>query len=191
MFAALSLQKTCVYVSSSLSPFNHTFPSYVIWLTATCHPALPPADWMWRAQLSVVSPLSVVKDTLAVSLRYGVSGLTDPESCGQPVPENTSCVILGKTEGVARIRVGREKRRSERIVIGRDVRVSQWEKRRESRQGCYDDGILQVTNRLGRKRCGLRNVEKPFNGPLHVGVVSTIFLYLYSVPPLASTTVAT
>lgn len=62
---------------------------------------------MCTAQLSVESPLSCVKETLAVSLRVALSVLTEPESLGHPEPEKTMRVIVGEEGGAARAKSGR------------------------------------------------------------------------------------
>ena len=50
--------------------------------------------------------MSWLKVKVAVSLRYPVDALTDPELFGQPVPENLRDVIFGALSGAARMRAG-------------------------------------------------------------------------------------
>lgn len=117
MFPAFSLQKTCVNVSNSLFPLRFTFPSYVIWLTATCHPGEPPEEVTCTAQLSVSVPFNWLNDTPAESPRVPVSALTEPESLGHPVPEKTSLVMRGATGGAAKVRAGRTRKKSEDRIL--------------------------------------------------------------------------
>jgi hypothetical protein len=66
----------------------------------------------------VVVPFSALKETPKVSPRLALSALTEPESFGQPEPENTSWVMCGWEGGAARVRAGRavEKMSDDRIV---------------------------------------------------------------------------
>lgn len=72
---------------------------------------------MCTPQLSVDSPFSSVKETSTLSPRYAVLDLTEPESFGHPLPENTSDVIFGAEGGAAMMSVGSERRSKERIVM--------------------------------------------------------------------------
>ena len=118
--AAFSLQNTCVYVSSELPDFNCRSPVYVIWLSATCHPWLPPVDSTCSSQLSVESPESWLKEKDALSPRLPLVALTDPELFGQPVPENLRAVMRGEEGGAAAMSAGREKRMIDARIVGVD-----------------------------------------------------------------------
>jgi hypothetical protein len=73
---------------------------------------------MCTAQLSVSVPFNCENDTPAVSPRVMVSDLTEPESLGQPLPENTILVMRGDSGGAAKHSAGRARKKSdERIVI--------------------------------------------------------------------------
>jgi hypothetical protein len=73
---------------------------------------------MCTAQLSVSVPFNCENDTPAVSPRVTVSDLTEPESLGQPLPENTILVMRGESGGAAKHSAGRARKKSdERIVI--------------------------------------------------------------------------
>lgn len=51
-----------------------------------------------------------------VSLSMLLSGLTEPESLGQPLPEKTRRVIVGGVGGAARVRRGRARKRGVRMM---------------------------------------------------------------------------
>jgi hypothetical protein len=73
---------------------------------------------MCTAQLSVSVPFSSENDTPAVSPRVTVSDLTEPESFGQPLPENTILVMRGESGGAAKQSAGSARKKSdERIML--------------------------------------------------------------------------
>ena len=72
---------------------------------------------MCTAQLSVLSPLSALNDTPALSPRVGVSALTEPESLGQPLPEKTIFVIVGEVGGAARVSAGKTRNRRDESMV--------------------------------------------------------------------------